>query len=424
MELSHDLPHALHECPDCGLFQTVDGLRPGQVAACLRCSAVLRRRRRDSLTTVFAVSLAGLLVFMVAAAEPLVTFRLTGQERQATLLDLPLAFDAQHMDLLAVVMLATTILAPFLRLLLTVLVLGGLRLDVSRRALALMARGREWLKPWAMTEVFLLGLFVAYSRLEALAQVQVGVALYALIGLMLLTAWSDFWMDEHAMWEAIGARGPALPPARTGRRLGCDACGLVSQGNDGDACPRCETRLRHRKPNPIGRSWALLLTAAILYVPANLYPVLTVIRLGSGHPSTILGGVVELVEYRMWPLALLVFFASIVVPTMKLVGLAALLVLTQRGSPSRLEDRTRLFRIVDVIGRWSMIDVFMVAVLTALVRMGALASVTPGYGAMAFCAVVVLTMLAALSFDPRLMWDRAEEAEEPRPADQVGTVTA
>ena len=411
MDTEHEHPQALHECPDCGLFQAVGDLRPGQVAECERCGAVLRRRRRDSLTTVFALSLAGLAVFIVAVAEPLVTFRLTGQEREASLLQIPGAFEAQRMDVLAAAVGATTVLAPLLRLLLTMGVLGGLRLGLPRRVLAALARAREWLKPWAMTEVFLLGLFVAYTRLEALAQVQVGMALYALIVLMLLTAWSDFWMDEHAMWEAIGARGPELPAATTGRRLGCDACGLVSRGESGDACPRCETRLRHRKPNSIGRSWALLLAAAVLYIPANLYPVLTVVRLGKGAPSTILGGVVELVEYRMWPLALLVFFASIMVPTLKLVGLGTLLILTQRGSPNRLQDRTRLYRIVDVIGRWSMIDVFMVGVLTALVRMGVLASVTPGYGAVAFCGVVVLTMVAALSFDSRVMWDRAEAAE-------------
>lgn len=420
-----DTPPALHECHDCGLFQRVGNLRPGQVAACTRCNAVLRRRRRDSLTTVFAISLAGLLTFAVAAAEPLVAFRLTGQVRQTTLLDLPGGFQAQHMELLAVAVTVTTIIAPLLRFALTIGVLGGLRLQLSRHTLATMARWRAWLRPWAMTEVFLLGLFVAYSRLQALATVEVGIALYALIVLMLLTVWSDAWMDEHAMWEAIGARGAPPPPtraehapARTAHPIGCNACGLVNQGQEGDSCLRCETRLQHRKPNSIARCWALVLTAAILYVPANIYPVLTVIRLGRGHPSTILGGVVELVEFRMWPLAALVFVASILVPCLKLVGLATLLILTQRGSPARLEDRTRLYRIVDVIGRWSMIDVFMVAVLTALVQMGVLATVTPGLGAVAFCAVVITTMLAAMSFDPRVAWDNAHEKTRQAPAPQ------
>ena len=117
----------------------------------------------------------------------------------------------------------------------------------------------------------------------------------------------------------------------------------------------------------------------------------------------------ELIEYRMWPLALLVFIASVAVPVVKLVLLAYMLITTQRGSPVRLRQRTRLYRLVDIIGRWSMIDVFMIAILTALVRMGQLASVIPGPGAICFAGVVILTMLAAFSFDPRLMWDAAEE---------------
>ena len=249
---------------------------------------------------------------------------------------------------------------------------------------------------------------------------------------MLLMAAMEAWIDEDALWEAIARRAPPQRTTRVGALIGCDTCHLANRGRPGDACQRCAIPLRHRKPESVARTWALLITAAILYVPANLYPVLTVIRLGRGHPSTILGGVVELIEYRMWPLALLVFVASIMVPLLKLIGLSLLLVMTQRGSAARLYDRTRLYRLVDFVGRWSMIDVFMVAVLTALVRMGAIGSVTPGYGAVAFALVVVLTMLAALSFDPRVAWDTAGEngaaarpsapASRAIPAEQVGTL--
>jgi paraquat-inducible protein A len=145
----------------------------------------------------------------------------------------------------------------------------------------------------------------------------------------------------------------------------------------------------------------------VLYIPANILPVMTVVRLGRGEPDTILSGVWALAAAGMWPLALLVFFASITVPVLKLAALAWLVLSTRAGSAARLRERTRLFRIVDAIGRWSMIDVFMVAILTAIVRLGALASVTPGPGVVAFCAVVMLTMVAAECFDPRLMWDRA-----------------
>jgi paraquat-inducible protein A len=150
-----------------------------------------------------------------------------------------------------------------------------------------------------------------------------------------------------------------------------------------------------------------VLTAAVLYIPANLYPVLTVIRFGQGAPSTILGGVVELIDAGMYPLALLVFTASVAVPLLKLAGLAIMLLATQSGSVKRIRDRTRLYRLIEFIGRWSMIDVFMVSLLVALVRLGFVASVTPGPGVIAFAAVVVLTMTASATFDPRLMWDSA-----------------
>ncbi len=406
---------SLRECPDCGLFQRIGTLRPGNVAECERCGALLRRRRRNSLSTTAALSFAGLMLLFIAAISPMLGFRLAGQQQATGLAGLPIGFENQEMPLLAIVVLATTMLAPFLRLLLTLLVIAGLRGGISRRWLVFMARLRHVLRPWAMIEVFMLGMFVAYTRLAALATVEVGTGLYALGALMVVTAWADCWLDKDALWAAIDRRGkrtapaPSKLPASRHTLIGCDTCDQVAHAAHGDPCPRCETPLRDRKPEAIARTWALLVASALLYIPANVLPVMTVIRLGKGDPSTIIGGVVELIEYRMWPLAALVFVASILVPMLKLVGLGSLLVMTQMGSPTRLHDRTRIFRLVDFIGRWSMIDVFMISILTALVQMGALASVTPDYGAVAFASVVVLTMLAALSFDPRIMWDAAEQ---------------
>ncbi len=395
------------ECPECGLFQSVPLLRPGLVATCGRCGALLRRRRRDSLGTTLALNVTGLVLFAVVMSYPFMGFRLLGQTRLAALEDLPAAFQAQGMWQLALVVLATTVIAPLLKLLLTTAVLVGLRTGMSASTLAMMARVRHHLTPWAMVEVFLLGAFVAYTRLAATATVLVGPALYALGGLMLAMVAADAWLDEHALWEAIGRARRTPAPMGFGPLIGCDTCGRVSRAPPGAHCPRCNSSLKLRKHDSLVRSWSFLLAAAAFYIPANLYPILTLIRFGSGHPSTILGGVQELIEYRMWPLALLVFVASVLVPVLKLVGVALLLLSTQQRARWRLRDRTRLYRIVDAIGRWSMIDVFMLAVLVGLVRMQLLASVTPGIGAVCFAGVVILTMLASFSFDPRLMWDAA-----------------
>jgi paraquat-inducible protein A len=172
-------------------------------------------------------------------------------------------------------------------------------------------------------------------------------------------------------------------------------------------CPRCGSRLEHRKPNSIARTWALVIAAAVLYIPANTLPVLAFIQLGSGSPHTILGGARELLVSGSWPLALLVFLASIGVPCLKLVSLVLLSVTTQSGSSWQLRPRTTLYRLVNTIGRWSMIDIFMASVLIALVQFGAVMTINPGIGAVAFAGVVILTILAAECFDPRLMWDAA-----------------
>ncbi len=399
----------LRECPACGLFQAVPAMRPGEVAECPRCGEMLRRRRRDSLDVTLALNVAGLLLFLIAVVFPLFQLDLGGRHSDTSIPLLPVRFQQQGLWELSVVVMLTTLIAPVLRLALTAGAILGLRLGWRADWLAALVRWRVWLAPWAMTEVFLLGAFVAYTRLSALATVHVGTGLYALGALLIVNVASDAWLDEDALWEAIGRRqDPRNTEARRGAtRIGCDACGAVTRQIEGSQCPRCEAVLRHRKHNSLARTWALLAAAVVCYIPANLYPVMTVIRLGKGHPSTILGGVQELAEYRMWPLAALVFVASVLVPLLKLTGLSYMLITTQRGSGARLVDRTRLYRIVDFVGRWSMIDVFMVSILVALVQMGVLAQVTPGFGGVFFAAVVIFTMLAAFSFDPRLMWDAA-----------------
>ena len=170
--------------------------------------------------------------------------------------------------------------------------------------------------------------------------------------------------------------------------------------------------MHRRKPNSIDRTWALLITSALLYIPANVYPVMTFTALGQGEPSTIIGGVKELIAAKMWPLAAIVFVASILVPMLKMVFLGYLLISVRVRSRWRLKDRTLIYRIVEAVGRWSMVDVFVVSILVALVQLGSIADITPNVGILAFASVVVLTMIAALLFDPRLMWDAAGADDE------------
>ena len=192
----------------------------------------------------------------------------------------------------------------------------------------------------------------------------------------------------------------------------CHDCGLLcalpEHGAHGAACRRCGAALHARKPRSLERAWAFLIAAALCYLPANLLPIMKVTSLGRAQSDTIMSGVVYLLTHGMWPLAIVVFTASVFVPILKIVILTGLLVSVHRSSRWRPVERTRLYRITEAIGRWSMVDIFVVTILVALVRLGNLATVEAQPGAVFFGAVVVLTMLAAESFDPRLLWDRSE----------------
>jgi paraquat-inducible protein A len=199
--------------------------------------------------------------------------------------------------------------------------------------------------------------------------------------------------------------------ALTAMRAGlasCHTCGLLSRigaAAQPAHCPRCGGELMSRHPHAIPHTWALVIAAAICYFPANILPVLTTNTLMSSESDTIMGGVISLYQSGSWPLALIVLVASIIIPLGKLMALAYLLISVQRGSIKGSRERTRLYRMVDFIGRWSMLDVFVATFVVALVQLHPLMWVEPGPGVSFFAAVVILTMVAATSFDPRLIWD-------------------
>jgi paraquat-inducible protein A len=204
----------------------------------------------------------------------------------------------------------------------------------------------------------------------------------------------------------------------TGIKLGlisCEVCGLLSKPADPKApghCPRCGEKLAFRKHNAIQRTWALIIAAAICYIPANLLPIMITTTLGTPEPDTIISGVILLYDTGSWPLALIVLIASVVIPLAKLVALAYLLITIQRSSIRSRRERGRLYRLIELIGRWSMLDVFVVTFVVALIQLQPLMSVAPGAGVLFFATVVVLTMIAAETFDPRLIWDSHNKEEQ------------
>lgn len=197
------------------------------------------------------------------------------------------------------------------------------------------------------------------------------------------------------------------PTAANRRLAACEVCGHLAPLADHAACPRCQAPLHLRKPDSLARSWALMLAAYVLYLPANLLPIMETRSPFGTQRDTIMSGVVVLWDTGSWVLALVVFCASIVLPMLKLFSLTYLLLSVHFHSRHHTRQRARLYRLLELIGRWSMLDIYVVTLLVALVQVQALAIIAPGPGAVAFGAVVVLSMLATMAFDPRLIWDRA-----------------
>ena len=214
---------------------------------------------------------------------------------------------------------------------------------------------------------------------------------------------------------------------QTARQAGLIAChfcdtltqppaGYNEQGDDAKKvelhCPCCKSQIHSRTPNSLSTTWALLIAAIILYIPANTLPIMTVVLWGDGQPDTIMSGVVHLMDGGMWPLALLIFVASIFIPILKLLILTGLMSSIYFKSQWKPRDRTMLYRVTEFVGRWSMIDIFVIGILVSLVQFGNTASVSPGIGSLSFAAVVILTMFAAHTFDPRLIWDVIDDEHQ------------
>ena len=415
VEAEGSVDGVLRECPGCGLFQIEPALPLGKAAQCERCGTGLTHARRHPLEYSLALSVAALVLLIVMCSTTLMTVRTSGIVHQAGIFSGPAELVVRDMAALAIVVAFVTVAAPLAKVFGTIYILLRIRKPNPPNHLRRIFVWVERLTTWSMIEVFVLGVFVAYVKLGDVVQIELNAGVYALLALTIVIVWGDGALDRQAIWAVFDdnyARGMFRNAILTGRvppgAVGCETCSLVVVPDEAGAeCPRCGSPLHRRKPESLGRTWALLIAAVVCYFPANLFPVLTVMQLGAGQPSTILGGVEELLTSGMYPLAALVFFASIAVPMLKMVGLSVMLVSAQLGHTRWIRDRTRLYYTIHWIGRWSMIDIFMEALLGALVQFGGLVTIEPGIGAVAFCAVVILTIFAAETFDPRIMWDAA-----------------
>ncbi|MFZ1536140.1 MAG: PqiA/YebS family transporter subunit [Chromatiaceae bacterium] len=410
---------ALTQCHECDLLQRNPVLPPGAAALCARCGALLHRNRPDSLEPTLALTLAALILFLVANSFPFLSLEMQGQVRATTLATGIINLYAEGMWGLAGVVLFTSILAPGLQLGLLLIILIPLKLGRLPARFASLFRHIRTLAPWGMMDVFMLGILVSTVKLASMAAIVPGAGLYAFGLLILVLAAAQASLDPDIVWSHLPLPERALEALRPGEAtLSCPVCNLVVPVRGPfrrlgrHCCPRCGEILHRRKPRSLQHTTALIMAALILYIPANVLPIMQVTSLGRIQIDTIMSGALFLIESGMWPLALVVFIASIFVPMLKILILILLLISVRWRWTWRPRERTQLYRILELVGRWSMVDIYVVTILVALVQLGNLANVVAQPGAIFFAAVVVLTMLASMSFDPRLIWDlQAREAK-------------
>jgi paraquat-inducible protein A len=412
----HRMSQVLLACRDCGqIHRFPAGFYTDRWLLCRRCGRHLWRSPHGSLNRSLAFAAIATILFVLANTFVLFDISQAGDHRSGLILSGAVHLTRYGGGAAGVGVLVGTIsiIVPALTVVLIITVLARLVFGHRQNARSQLVLAAAWklarhLRPWNMLDVYLLGAVVAYTRLDRLADVVIGAGGYALAALVFFQVLIEQSMGRQRIWRAIGDSATCAPAPGEPWVL-CLDCELVvaTAGAGHRRCPRCGSRLVPRRPGSLMTTAALTAAGYILYLPANVLPVLTITRFGRTESYTILGGVRDLAAAGLWPLALLVIVASVVVPLLKLAGLSWFLIAIRWRSARLLRQRAALYRLIDFIGRWSNIDVFMISIVSALLQFGILTTVDPGPAIGSFAAVVVLTMNAARAFDPRLMWDAA-----------------
>lgn len=399
------LPAHAMACPQCGLHVELPALERGEEATCPRCDEHLVSIPHSPIDEPLAMAWTSLILLLLACSFPLLAIDVQGNQTQITLLESAETIYRRDFALLANVLLLCVLLLPAIFLLSTIYLFSGIRTGRRLPWMKPLGRLSVAIQPWMMVDVFLLGAIVSMIKMASLAQVGFGLSFWALLGFSLALTRTGSLVEAHWLHYRINLLQGIDPTQRPAEPChGCRVCGFFSPASAGH-CQYCHATLHARHPHSLQKTVALLATAIVLYLPANLYPIMLTESLGRTTPSTIVEGIFLLWEKGSYPIAIIIFAASVFIPIVKMIALAALCLAASRPHRTRPLHLTRLYRIVDFIGRWSMVDVFVVIILVTLVRMGSLMSVHPGVAAVSFCGVVLATMLSAMSFDVRMLWD-------------------
>jgi len=404
----------------------------GYSGICPRCGKTLCKKTPDSITKTLALALTGLFIYIPAITLPLLTLQSFGFSGSANILESVLNFYQNNYYFVAAMVLISAVIFPFM--LLICICITSLLLYLKRFPpfIAHLFRIYIHLEEWAMVEVYLLGILITIIKMGDSSDIQYNPGIFVFAGLVLINLAIATIIDKNLFWQLIENKSsfkhptPSPPPdsqlhgiITTARNQGlilCHICHkLAPLSHEGTKCLRCGEPLHSRKPHAIPRTWALILTSTIFFLPANILPIMEVDFLGLPDRSTIMDGIIYFVHSGSYFIGIIIFTASILVPIFKIVGLAIILTTRRPCGKFALQQKTRLFRFIAFIGRWSMLDIFVISQLTVLVDFGFLTSIHTAPAATYFCFVVISTMLATITFDPRIMWDRCSPCNQTLP---------
>ncbi|AIJ09641.1 MULTISPECIES: membrane integrity-associated transporter subunit PqiA [Edwardsiella] len=396
-------------CPQCDMLVALPRLTWGTKSVCPRCGTTLAMRWRHPHLQPTLYAISALFLLVVANLFSFVTMSVAGISNAITLIEIPgMLMSENYVSIATLFMIFVQVIPAFC---MVVIILLCLRVPLPAMLRVGLARILLQCRAWCMVEIFLAGVLVSFVKLMAYGDVGVGSSFWAYCLFCLLQVRAFQMVDRRLLWDDIAAPPPCDLPQRcgdTGLRQGLRSCACCTAilPADQHQCPRCLTTGYARRRNSLQWTLALLVTALLLYIPANLLPIMVTQALGSKLTSTIMAGVILLWGEGSYPVAMVIFIASIMVPSLKILSIAWLCWASRHGTGRDSERMHVIYEIVEFVGRWSMIDVFVIAVLSSLVSMGRLMSIYPDIGAILFAAVVIITMISAMVFDPRLLWDR------------------
>ena len=396
-------------CHECDALYVRHSIPAGARADCNRCGAELYRNIPQSLDKSLALYVTTFVLFLIANLFPFITMKTAGITEQSLVFSGGYALYEFGMTELGLVVLCTSIVFPFVAIVCMLYLLIPLKFGYVAAGNGFVYRIVRACEPWSLLSVFMLGTLIAVVKLQSLASVVPGIGFMAFVAMLISYSAARVNFDPEILWSRTQVRQPRAHEINSQTPvLTCHTCGLIRPySEDLHHCERCGAGMHYRMPASLERTGALLISAAMMMIPANLYPVMTITKLGRGSPDTILSGIIHLMEAGLWGLGFIVLFASIVVPLAKISALSFLLYSVGNDSKWRPRDRTLLYRITEIVGAWSMVDIFLVGLLSGLVSLGLIATIEPGLGASFFACAVIFTMLAAHNFDPRLIWDGA-----------------